>query len=62
MEGVSFGPYPGEDSVIAWRSKSWFVESTTKWDYIRYGVIPEDGSGDFGSDEDVDEDDHYFLP
>jgi len=37
------------------------LESTTRWDYIRYGTIPDDASGDFDSDGDVDADDAYFF-
>ncbi len=35
------------------RAKARFVESTTIWDYIRYGDIAEDGSGDFDSADGV---------
>ena len=43
--GIPEGPFPTNDSVIAWAAESWFVESTTRWDYIRYGVIPEPATG-----------------
>ena len=48
-------------SSSSWRAKAWYRESTTQWDYIRYGTIPEPGSGDFDSDADVDLDDYYFF-
>jgi hypothetical protein len=61
-DGIPEGAYPTDNShVISFRGKSWYLESTTRWDYIRYGVIPEDGSGDYDSDEDVDARDFYFF-
>jgi len=60
-EGVPEGPFPTERSGFNWRSKAWYLESTTKWDYIRYGTIPEDASGDYDSDEDVDLTDYYYV-
>ena len=54
-------PYPTEDSFMIWGARAAWVESVTRWDYVRYGVIPEDGSGNYDSDEDVDEDDYYFF-
>ncbi|MCH7721349.1 MAG: hypothetical protein IH988_10250 [Planctomycetes bacterium] len=59
--GVPEGAYPSEDATIDFRAKAWYLESTTQWDYIRYGTIPEPGSGDFDSDDDVDLDDYYFF-
>jgi hypothetical protein len=55
------GPYPAYDPGINWRAKSWYLESTVQWDYIRYGTIPEPGSGDYDSDGEVDEFDLYFF-
>ncbi len=59
--GVPEAAYPSSTPSIGWRAKAWFLESTTQWDYIRYGTIPEPGSGDFDSDDDVDLDDYYFF-
>lgn len=60
--GVPEGAYPtSETNVISFRAKSWYLESTTRWDYIRYGVIPEDGTGDYDSDAEVGLDDYYFF-
>ncbi len=60
--GVPEGAYPTSDSNnIIWWTKSWFLPNTTKWDYVRYGRIPDDGSGDFNSDAFVDVDDFYFF-
>ena len=59
--GIPEGAYPSSTPSISWRAKSWFLESTTQWDYIRYGTIPQAGSGDFDSDDDVDLDDYYFF-
>ncbi len=59
--GSPEGPYPSSNPSLNWRAKSWYLESTTKWDYIRYGTIPDEGSGDFDSDEDVDLRDYYYV-
>jgi hypothetical protein len=52
---VPEGPYPTSDSRITFGARAGVEDSTTRWDYIRYGTIPEDGSGDYDSDGDVDE-------
>jgi hypothetical protein len=54
------GPYPTSDSVIVFGARAAVEASTTRWDYIRFGVIPQDGSGDFDSNG-VDLDDLYFF-
>ncbi len=60
-EGVPEGPFPAHDSRISWRGRSWYLPCHNAWDYIRYGVIPEDASGDYDSDDDVDRRDFYFF-
>jgi len=60
-EGVPEGPFPAHDSVIAWRGRSWYLPCENAWDYIRYGVIPVDGSGDYDSDGALTLFDHYFV-
>ena len=59
--GTPGGPYPSANPSIIWAAKSAFTESTVEWDYIRYGTIPADGSGDFDSDGEVNDDDVYFF-
>ena len=59
--GVPEGPYPSADSGVNLRAKVQFVESTTIWDYIRWGDIALDASGDFDSDDDRDLFDFYFV-
>ncbi len=59
--GVPGGRYPSNTPSITWLARSRNLDSHVRWDYIRYGVIPEDGSGDFDSDDDVDQDDYYFF-
>lgn len=59
--GLPEGPFPAYDSLITWRGKSWQVPCHNAWDYIRYGVIPADGSGDYDSDGVVTLDDFYFF-
>ncbi len=60
-EGVPEGQFPSDDSNINFRAKSWYLESTSSWDYIRYGRIPQDASGDYDSDDDRDLFDYYFV-
>jgi len=62
--GIPYGVYPREDSRIIWGSQYVVQElpvQTTRWDFVRYGVIPADGSGDFDSDGAVTEFDFYFF-
>jgi hypothetical protein len=56
-EGTLLLPGP----AINLRAKAQFVESTTVWDYIRWGDIPLDATGDFDSDSSVDGRDFYFF-
>ena len=58
---VPGGAYPQSNPAIAWRAKSAFLESEVRWDYIRYGGIPIDGSFDYNGDADVDAGDYYFV-
>lgn len=37
------------------------LPNVTQWDYVRYGTIPNDASGDFNSDEQVDAEDLYHF-
>jgi hypothetical protein len=60
-EGVPEGPFPAHDSRISWRGKSWYLPCENAWDYIRYGVIPEDAGGDYDSDGALALDDFYFF-
>jgi len=44
--GVPEGAYPTEDSEIVFGARATYVDSTTRWDYIRFGtVIPEPATG-----------------
>lgn len=60
-EGVPEGPFPAHDSRITWQGESWNLPCENAWDYIRYGVIPADGSGDYDGDGAVTGDDFYFF-
>jgi hypothetical protein len=60
-EGNPRGPFPAFDSVIMWRGKSAYLACENAWDYIRYGVTPVDGSGDFDSDAAITASDLYFF-
>ncbi|MCH8146976.1 MAG: hypothetical protein IH987_03155 [Planctomycetes bacterium] len=59
--GIPEGAYPSVFPVLGWRAKVSEMDSTSEIDYVRYGVIPIDGSGDFDSDGQVDENDQYFF-
>jgi hypothetical protein len=59
--GTPYGVYPRADSRVVWGTRYYLQEHTARWDYIRWGNIPLDGSGDFDSDEDVDGRDYYFF-
>jgi len=59
--GVAEGPYPNTDSRLTWGVRRQTFDATTRWDYMRFGVIPEDGSGDYDSDEVVTHNDFYFF-
>lgn len=60
-QGAPDGPFPAHDSDVPWQGESWYLPCHNAWDYIRYGVIPVDGSGDFDSDGVVGLGDFYFV-
>jgi hypothetical protein len=53
--------FPTSDALMSFGTRYYRAESTSAWDYMRYGRIPADGSGDFDSDESVDLGDFYFF-
>jgi hypothetical protein len=59
--GLPEGPYPTPTAMIVFRAKPWYMDNTTRWDFIRYGRLPEDGSGDYDSDLVLTLLDHYFV-
>jgi hypothetical protein len=59
--GVPEGPYPVSSSFVTFRGKASSPVNTTKWDYVRFGRIPTDYSGDFDSNGVIDETDIFFL-
>ncbi len=59
--GTSLGPYPTASSVLLWSARYYLHDNTARWDYVRYGILPSDASGDYDSDGDVDETDVYFF-
>lgn len=60
-EGVPEGPFPAYDSRITWQGDSRYVPCHNAWDYIRYGVTPADGSGDYDNDAAITAFDFYFF-
>lgn len=59
--GIPEGAYPTSDSKLVFGARAPGEPATTQWDYIRFGVIPQDGSGDFDSNSVVDAGDSYFF-
>jgi hypothetical protein len=60
--GVPEAFFPDTDFRIVWRTKAAWLPNTTWWDYIRFGDIPTDASGDFDSDGHIDlRDWRYFV-
>jgi hypothetical protein len=59
--GVPEGPFPSDDARCTWLGRSGEFPTVNTWDYIRYGDIAIDESGDFDSDGDVDLRDHFYL-
>ena len=53
--------FPTPDAVLGFGGRYHLAGHTTRWDYVRYGRIPVDGSGDYDSDQDVDGRDFYFF-
>jgi len=48
-QGKPEGAFPSYDPFIVWRTKAAWMPNRTEWDYIRYGRLPDDHSGDFDS-------------
>ena len=53
--------FPTRDALMSFGTGYYLAESSSVWDYVRFGVIPIDGSGDYDSDNDVDGRDFYFF-
>jgi len=60
-EGGPEGLFPAFNPRIVWLGRSWYLPCENAWDYIRYGVIPADGSGDYDSDGTLTLSDFYFF-
>ncbi len=59
--GLPEGAFPSFNPHMNFRNKAGWLPNTTKWDYIRYGTIPQPASGDFDSSGIVDLEDLYFF-
>ncbi|MBU0718818.1 MAG: PEP-CTERM sorting domain-containing protein [Planctomycetes bacterium] len=42
--GVPEGPYPTTDPQVIWSIRHYEIGNTTRWDYLKYGEIPEPGT------------------
>ena len=63
---VNSGQYPSAfptiNARLNWWSRYYLTEQTAQWDYVRYGVIPQDASGDFNNNGTIDDTDlTYFI-
>jgi hypothetical protein len=59
--GVPEGAYPTSDSRLVFGARAPGETATTRWDYIRFGVIPQPGGGDYDSNGVIDATDVYFF-
>jgi hypothetical protein len=59
--GVPEGPYPVANCRMNFRGEASAPINTTMWDYVRFGKIPADHSGDFDSNGIVDLNDVFFF-
>ena len=59
--GTPEGAYPSFFPTLGWLASAFEMDSQTQLDYLRYGVIPVDGSGDFDSDGAVDANDQFYF-
>ncbi len=59
--GTPVATVPDSCGRIIWASRTYLEPSLNEWDYIRYGVIPRDRSGDYDSNGVVDATDVYYF-
>ena len=59
--GIPEGRFTNPESFVLWGVQRHTFDATTHWDYIRFGAIPQDGSGDYDSDGSVTAHDFYFF-
>ena len=59
--GIPIGPYPTESSFLIWGVRRHTFDATTRWQYLRYGTIPLEGTGDYNSDGILCTFDLYFF-
>ena len=55
------GAYPAGSSFLVWGCRHDLFDNNCRWQYVRYGTIPEDGSTDYDSDGNLSTFDFYFL-
>ena len=59
--GVPESAFPSWSPMIVWETAVAYLPNSATWDYIRYGTIPADGSGDYDSDEFVNQFDYHYA-
>ena len=59
--GIPLGPYPTTSSRLIWGADHYDPGHVVRWEYLRCGAIPEDGSADYDSDGSVGVFDFYFF-
>jgi hypothetical protein len=60
-EGPPDGALLGYNPRSSWHGQSWYLPCHNAWDYIRYGVLPQEASGDYDSNGVVGEFDYYLF-
>ncbi|MCH7595613.1 MAG: hypothetical protein IID35_03555 [Planctomycetes bacterium] len=48
--GVPEGPYPDPNASVTWGGRWHGFDAEIAWDYVRFGDIPEDASGNYDCD------------
>lgn len=59
--GVPRNPYPDPTAFLIWGARRSYIDASVGWDYLRFGVIPQDSSGDYDSDSVLTLFDQYFV-
>ncbi len=59
--GIPEGAYPSFFPFLGWQCRAFEMDTQTQLDYLRYGVIPVDGSGDFDTDGQINDNDQFFF-
>ncbi|MFQ5415258.1 MAG: hypothetical protein ACE5E6_12445 [Phycisphaerae bacterium] len=59
--GLPEAEFPTADALVSFGGQYFLSDHRAQWDYVRFGTIPIDGSGDYDSDGDVDHADFAMM-